>query len=102
MLTHSKNLIAKHRAAFPGTGFTAINGERMSDRDDNRLWDMLWRVFKARNKPILKRSPDDIWCELALVPHPEEARKNARTALARLGSWYRVPSSPHAAFAEVH
>ena len=102
MLPSNLSLINRHRAAFPGTGFIAINGERMSDRDDTRLWDMLWRSFKVRNAPVMKRPSWDIWNEEERVPDYDESRKAARMALSRLSSWYRVPSSPHCAFSEVY
>lgn len=99
VLTSNKNLIAKHRVAFPGTGFTAINGERMSDRDDTRLWDMLWRIVKNRN--LIDHTVPDYEFNLN-PPPPYDYRKAAVFALGRLGSWYRVPSGPHCAFSEVY
>jgi hypothetical protein len=93
----SRSLIEKHRAAIPGRSFIAIDGERMSDQDDYRLWDMLWRIYRARNQPITCYHDWDYF-KIHGYQNIIIARKNARIALDKLKSWYRVPSNPHSTF----
>lgn len=90
----TRTLIERHRAAFPGTGFAALDGERMSGTDQNRLWDMLWRVFRARNKPAQQFLEVDVFRE---VPFPDEKtpRARAREALRRLRGYYVGSNDPH-------
>ncbi len=96
----NRALIDRHRRARPGA-FTANDGQRMSDRDDCRLWDMLWRIIKARHSPAWRYSEADCFHEFPYPDH-ETPRRDARTAAGRLASWYRVRYSPHASFADVH
>lgn len=94
-------LINRHIVQFPGTGFIAVDGQRMSSNDDNRLWDMLWRTFKARNTPSHDFLEADVFHEYPVLNF-KRPREDARRALRKLVSWYRGVTSPHDAFADVH
>lgn len=93
-------LIKRNRQELPGA-FRNVANETMSDNDDNRLYDMLWRVILCRNKPIMKRAEWDLFAEHGLVPDYVEPRKNARKAADKLKSWYVVCHSPHTTFSGV-
>lgn len=53
-MASNRSLVQRHRAAFPGPSFIAVDGTRMSDRDECRLWDMLWRIFRSRHHGVTR------------------------------------------------
>jgi len=82
------SLASHHRAALPGSSFIAHDGACMSDSDEGRTWDMLWRHIKFRHTPILKQVCGDIWGEFDPWPDYAAAKERARSAARQLRAWY--------------
>lgn len=92
----------RHRVNIPNESgtrhFISLDGEKMTDNDDNRTWDACWRMFRGRHNPYINYYRGDMWCPDDPWQDYDTPRRYARAALSALRSWYKGPSSPSSRF----